>query len=249
MSRAGEVSRSLAVAAMLLIAMPAGASEKPPAAPASDHLFGPDPGWGRFREIAEADIARRRIDPESARITWLGGYYKGVFKPFLEGKVYGYIACGSVNAKNRMGGYTGATTFVSVIDFDRVLYAEIDRRAGGMIDNNCAQAIRTGLMPAAAASPAVAPSQVTGADAATSAVPLTLGMTLRAMPDGAYVSAVVVGGAAAAAGLKPGMVITTVNAIPLAGMDGAMVKVIEAAGPNATLTLVGGAAIELRGKP
>lgn len=69
------------------------------------------------------------------------------------------------------------------------------------------------------------------------------------MPDGAYVSAVAPGSPAATADLKPGMVISSVNAIPLAGMGDAMVRVIDAAGPTAELTIVGGRSFNLGKRP
>ena len=68
------------------------------------------------------------------------------------------------------------------------------------------------------------------------------------MPDGAYVADVKAGSAAATAGLKPGMVIAAVNAIPLAGMGDAMLKVVDAAGADAALTVVGGKAVKLGAK-
>ena len=84
---------------------------------------------GRVSRDREAAIVSRLIDPESARVTWLTGFYKGEFKQFLSPRIGGYIACGSVNARNRLGGYTGATVFVVVIDYGRALLADIDTRA------------------------------------------------------------------------------------------------------------------------
>lgn len=69
------------------------------------------------------------------------------------------------------------------------------------------------------------------------------------MPDGAYITAVAPGSPAAVAALAPGMVITSVNAIPLAGMGDAMLKVVDAAGSNAALALIGGRTIKLGSKP
>jgi hypothetical protein len=231
-------------AALLLAAMPAAAKDKKP-----EHVYGPAPEWEQFRALAEANIRDRLIDPESARIEWLGQYHKGEFKPFLEKRVAGYIGCGTVNARNRMGGYVGRTNFVVVADFGRILFAEVGSKPGGMIAEQCTAAQRAGLLPPLSAiadsnemsvgNPAAAPPSV---DAAT-------GLALRAMPDGAYISAVSSNSAAASAGLKPGMVITTVNAIPLAGMGDAMLKVVGAAGPDATLTMVGGTSVKLGERP
>ena len=210
-------------------------------------MFGPPPDWATFRQMAETDVAARLIDPESARFSWSGGYYKGAFKPFLSARVTGYVACGLVNAKNRMGGYTGYGSFVVVIDYDRVLYAEVDRGTGvGLIGMACGKAQQQGLIPPLPAGAAGTTSTGTAAGSTDATVTsASSGLTLRAMPDGAYVSAVATGSPAAAAGMKPGMVVTSVNAIPLAGMGDAMLKVMDAAGAGAALTLVGGTAVRL----
>lgn len=210
-----------------------------------DLSVGEAPSWARYRQLAEMNIAARLVDPESARFTWTAGFTRGEYKPFLQGKVRGYIACGYVNAKNRMGGYTGATSFVTVVAQDRIVYAELDRRAGGMIAEQCAKSARAGYFPPLAIDTAAARF---GGDAST-AVATTAGLTLRAMPEGAYITAVVPDSPAASAGLAPGMVIARVNAIPLAGMGEAMLKVIDAAGANAALELVGGRAMTLRAQP
>jgi membrane-associated protease RseP (regulator of RpoE activity) len=226
----------------MLVAMMAG-GPAPAAKPLPDHLFGPPPDWSRFRAIAEAGLASRLIDPESARITWLGAAWKGGYKPLLAAPVQGYVACGTVNARNRMGGYVGAKTFIVVVDYERVLYADIDTVSGGLIDKQCADAQRSGLMPPL---PAMTPS---GDGDARTKPPSASGLTVRAMPDGAYVSAVAPGSLAAAAGLKPGMVVASVNAIPLASMGDAMIAVLNAAGPGATLTLVGGTMVRIGARP
>lgn len=212
----------------IALGSPALAESKP------EHLYGPAPEWEQFRQIAEANILSQLIDPESARITWLGGYYKGDFKVILGPRTHGYVSCGMVNAKNRMGGYVGNTTFAVVIDYGRVLFVELDSRPGGSMNIECAQLKRDGRLPPVPT------------DEAAGEAPATLsGLTLRPMPEGAYVTAVAASSAAALAGLKPGMVISNVNAIPLAGMNEGMLKVIEAAGTNATLTVVGGSTFKL----
>lgn len=237
-----RASHLLLGAALTLIAAPAAARDK------VEHLYGPPPEWEQYRSIAEADIARRLVDPESARITWLGRYHKGGWKPFLQGRVAGYVACGTVNGRNRMGGYAGAVSFVTVIDYGRVIFAELDTRAGGMIAESCNKALAAGLLP-----PLPDPTDTSASPPAGGSPSATIsnasGLTLRAMPDGAYITAVAPGSPAAAAALAPGMVITSVNAIPLAGMGDAMLKVVDAAGGNAARALVGGRTIKLGSRP
>jgi hypothetical protein len=233
----------LAIAATLLAgtcgsALPAAAQNE------AGHVYGPDPGWAKFRAIGEKAVIEHLIDPESARITWLTGYSQGAFKPFLEARVYGYVACGTVNARNRMGGYTGATTFVVVIDFDRPLFVNVDSRGGGMNAEICEKDIAEGrLLP----TPAEVAGASTSGHADTGSDISAAGLSVRAMPDGAYVSAVRPGSIAAAAGLTAGMVVMSVNGIPLAGMGDAMAKVIAAAGSGATVTIVGGKSLTFGG--
>jgi len=48
------------------------------------------------------------FDPSSAQFSWISGYSWGYLKPLLGRRDFGWIACGRLNAKNRMGGYVGA---------------------------------------------------------------------------------------------------------------------------------------------
>ncbi|WP_174291243.1 PDZ domain-containing protein [Sphingomonas bacterium] len=243
MSRATQ--SALMVAALLTAAATAAADK-----PKYDHVYGPEPSWAEFRRLGEAAIIARLIDPESARITWLSGIHKGGIKPVFSTYFDGYVACGSVNARNRMGGYTGARVFVVVIDYGRALLADIDHGSSRVYDETCARALNTGLFPPVpdadlsrlVANPATAAPAADAAPLANAA-----GLAVRAMPEGAYVAAVTPGSRAQLAGLKPGMVITSVNAIPLAGMGEAMRKVVDAASGAVTLTLIGGITIKLGG--
>ncbi len=74
------------------------------------------PDWALFRRNAENALRERLIDPESARIDWPHGFLLGTWKPFLSKAIEGYWSCGLINARNRMGGYTGSTAFVVVVD-------------------------------------------------------------------------------------------------------------------------------------
>lgn len=246
MSRAVTIAAAMNLEA-ILVGSPAAAEDKPAA---TQHQFGPAPEWSAYKQIAESTIAARMTDPESARIHWSGGFYQGTFKPFLEPRVTGYVACGLVNAKNRLGGYNGYSAFVVVIDYGRVLYADIDSGPQvGMIGEACIKAQQQGLLPPVPANDAAAgvPERSPRATMADATLTTQTGLTLRAMPEGAYVTAVAPGSAGATAGLKPGMVIASVNAVPLASMGEAMIKVVDAAGSAATLAIIGGATIKLGG--
>lgn len=74
------------------------------------------PDWATFRRNAEAALRGKLIDPDSGRIEWPYGFLYGTWKPLLGRRVDGYWTCGLINARNRMGGYTGSTYFVVVLD-------------------------------------------------------------------------------------------------------------------------------------
>ena len=68
----------------------------------------------------------------------------GYWKPFLSKRVEGYWTCGLVNARNRMGGYTGSSAFVTVLDESGIPeYVEIgEGREFDVTAAGCAKAAR-----------------------------------------------------------------------------------------------------------
>ncbi|MDA8707963.1 SHOCT domain-containing protein [Hellea sp.] len=76
------------------------------------------PNFREFRSRAESQIKKKLIDPASASIEWPYEFTYGTWKPFLGSKIEGYWSCGVVNAKNRMGGFTGRTFFIAVVGSD-----------------------------------------------------------------------------------------------------------------------------------
>jgi hypothetical protein len=74
------------------------------------------PNIAQFKRSAESALRARLIDPESARIEWPHGFIYGTWKPLFAKRIEGYWTCGLINARNRMGGYTGSTSFVVVLD-------------------------------------------------------------------------------------------------------------------------------------
>jgi hypothetical protein len=96
-----------------------------------------------FRRNAEAAIKSGLIDPASAQIEWPYGFTQGTWKPFLRKRVSGYLTCGRVNAKNRMGGYVGSTAFVVVLDASgNVLFKDIgDGSAYDLVEGSCQKSV------------------------------------------------------------------------------------------------------------
>ena len=59
------------------------------------------------------------------------GYSRLMFE-----KAYGWIECGTVNAKNRMGGYTGRASYFVTINRGRVVQGLIDDVSGPYVAAN-----------------------------------------------------------------------------------------------------------------
>lgn len=70
--------------------------------------------------------------------------------------------------------------------------------------------------------------------------PLNLGFAITPMKQGAYIDLLQPGSAAERSGLKPGMVISHVNGVALAGLGEAMQRLLEAAEGEVSLRTVSG---------
>lgn len=85
------------------------------------------PDWAVVRENAEAILIDRLFDPESARIKWTRGFvwtsYKSSATGMLGKRRWGWVACGTLNAKNRMGGYAGAEEIMALVEQDGTVRA------------------------------------------------------------------------------------------------------------------------------
>lgn len=105
------------------------------------------PDMERFRQAAERELRSRMFDPESARFEWPYGFINGTWQPPFRKPIEGYWTCGRVNAKNRMGGYTGNHSFVAVVSAGGVVQY-VESGTGGDFDilaTQCEKAVR--LLP------------------------------------------------------------------------------------------------------
>jgi hypothetical protein len=122
------------------------------------------PDWALFRRNAEAALREKLIDPESGRIEWPYGFTYGTWKPLLGKRVDGYWSCGLINARNRMGGYTGSTYFVVVLDRNGLVqYSDMGTAQDfDIISTQCSKSVK--LLPAA-------PPELAGSSTGSSSAP------------------------------------------------------------------------------
>lgn len=78
-----------------------------------------------YKELIQQHFSKRLFDPYSAQYSdWRGpssGYWS---KPFGGETLFGYRACVEVNAKNRMGGYTGSKQYFFMIRNGSIIYED-----------------------------------------------------------------------------------------------------------------------------
>lgn len=220
---------ALALSAISLAGANPALARKEPEPPVE---YGPAPTWERFQELAEQAVRDRLIDPDSAKFKWLGGPQQGFYKPMLAKRINGYYACGLVNARNRMGGYTGDSYFIVVIDYDQVLYVQIAQNTYSLLGEQCAKA-------------ALPPPFVTLQNE-PARPKANYGVAFFTAPDGIRVDRVFPGSPAERAGIKAGMIITRINGLVLRGLTQDMAqRMLANLTGNAVLELDSGAMITL----
>jgi hypothetical protein len=65
----------------------------------------------------ETAVKNRLKDPDSARFKWPFGFVFGQYKPdWGRRPPSGWVTCGTINARNGYGGYTGQYAVVGVVD-------------------------------------------------------------------------------------------------------------------------------------
>lgn len=121
----------LAMAAAVLIAACA-----PSARELRDAAYGPRPSDEEAQRIVRAYFDARLKDPYSARWAFTfplirGGWY------FLAGRDFGWVQCGTINAKNSYGGYIGRKHFFAVINRGRVVFADLDGPGAYRLEQEC----------------------------------------------------------------------------------------------------------------
>lgn len=86
----------------------AGLAKTPPQPPEPQS----HPSWKEVGEVGINLLKTGLFDPSSAQIRFVSGFRWGFLKPLIGKRTFGWVACGNLNAKNRMGGYVGEEGFV-----------------------------------------------------------------------------------------------------------------------------------------
>ena len=96
--------------------------------PTDDQVRAADTGPypSNYEQIVKDNFATSLFDPYSAVYSFTRTPTKGYGGSPIVGARIGWIVCGTVNAKNRMGGYVGVKPFVVVISNGAVIHREID---------------------------------------------------------------------------------------------------------------------------
>lgn len=236
-------STFLAAACASVLSVPAPASAK------RTFDYGPPPNWQEYKRLGEAALRAALPDQEKWAVEWPNGAIPYTWDH--KGNYPGYMTCGMMRATAPVTKRYPVTPFIVVIDRGEVIKVDIGQRASNSaVTETCTKWVATGKLPPArlieaAVAPTIGAASVPSGDLSIA----TIGVTVRAMPEGAYVLAVASNAAGQRAGLTQGTVITSVNGIPLAGLGAAMAQVL---GSNVSVMIMEtatGAHIELRRAP
>lgn len=87
--------------------------------------------------MIESTIRNSLKDPDSAQFVWPNDFVQGWYQRPFGKRYYGWITCGTVNAKNSYGGYAGRTAAVGVIRSGVVVEANIDEPNSSFVAEAC----------------------------------------------------------------------------------------------------------------
>jgi hypothetical protein len=213
----------LAILAAALLSNAAHADQLP-------YTYGPKPDWTRYKALGNATMRATLPEPDRWLISWPHGYIATGWLQRKEGRFLGYLSCGLLEDRAMR---EPVRMFAIVVDYGQVKTIEIANR-NNLVKLICGNLIEQGKLPPASAMEQPADIAIT-----------RLGMTIRAMPDGATIVAITSDAPAARSGLVTGMTITQANGIALAGMGNAMVAVLDASTPMLSLTTATGQAFSI----
>jgi hypothetical protein len=102
--------------------------------------IGPAPETAAGIAMIEAAVKATLKDPDSAQFTWPNSFAQGWYQPPFGTRYYGWITCGTVNARNGYGGYVGRAAVIGVIRNGSVIETNMDdatARYGGFVAEAC----------------------------------------------------------------------------------------------------------------
>lgn len=200
--------------------------------------YGAPPDWDRFKELAEPAVLARLPDPDNWSVTWPHGYMKGGWRH--KGRFPGYLSCGVLVAFEPPAKGRAVVNFVVVVDHDRVQTVDIStRESNSLVNMMCRDLVARGQLPPAAL---MKPHDDEHSIA-------SLGLDIRVVPEGAYVTKVAQDSLADRAGIKPGMVFSQANGIVLGTLGPAMASVLASDVASLHLEVAGGGTFEIARRP
>lgn len=94
--------------------------------------------YGAMRKAAENHIRSKLVDPGSAVFEWPNGFTRTTWRRLFQKPVEGVMTCGYVNSRNRLGGFSGKSAFVVVMDDTSVSFSDIDAGgSAGLVEAGC----------------------------------------------------------------------------------------------------------------
>ena len=200
-----------------------------------DYVYGPEPDWSEYKVLGEAALRAQLSNPASWKVEWPYSAIQGKWKH--KGSHQGYMTCGLLRIDTPVDG-RAVIQFLTVIDHGQVRIADIGQKDPKTIVNYwCGLMISKGFLRPAA--------QMEAAEMSLT----RLGLTIRPMPEGAYVVSADDNGPVRIAGIRSGMVLTRANGIPLAGMGSAMGRLLDGDAALWTFETAAGEQIEVRRAP
>jgi len=219
-------------------------AQAPIAAPPTAETSAPDEA--ALRTIGEAAIKTQLLDPYSAVIDWypqpfvaVTGITKGglIFKrTVVSGDAL--VGCGTVNAKNRMGGYAGRVAFDVAIQNGQVVLAEMDSSdndAPALVARFC-QSLGFGAAPRTTPAPTAPPARVVFGAAFADVGPAIKNMLARPDLKGVVIVKVTPGSVASLGGLSEGDIITRFGGQVIGGSND-LLGAVRATEPGQLITV------------
>lgn len=90
----------------------------------------PQPDPVSATAMIESAVRETLKDPDSAQFKWNGSFRYGWYRRPFGKKHEGWITCGTINAKNSYGGYTGRQAVIGIIQAGSVVETDIDDGGG-----------------------------------------------------------------------------------------------------------------------